>query len=106
MCGDLVEPDYLKKYSNKKYETLSVHPIEYKKGGDRQLISIVSCPSRTFALNLFQLLPITRIPIFIIHGTKDTVLPVENAFFMLKNIRYSKCHVIHGAGHCMCKPFF
>lgn len=106
MCGDLIEPDYLKKYSNKKYETMGVHPLEYKNGGDRQLVSITACPSRTFALNLFQLLPITRIPIHIIHGTKDTVLPIDNAFFMLKNIRHSTCHIAHGAGHCMCKPFF
>tara|TARA_B100000886_G_C20389336_1_gene477530 strand:+ start:157 stop:1125 length:969 start_codon:yes stop_codon:yes gene_type:complete len=106
MCGDLTEPDYLRIYANKKYDTMGVHPLEYKNGGDRQLISIVSCPSRTFALNLFQLLSITRIPIYIIHGTKDTVLPVENAFFMLKNIRHSKCHIVHGAGHCMGKPFF
>ena len=106
MCGDLIEPDYLKTYSNKKYDTLSVHPLEYKKGGDRQLVSIIACPSRTFALNLFQLLPLTRIPIYIIHGSKDTVLPIDNAFHMLKNIRHSKCNVIHGAGHCMCKPFF
>jgi len=106
MCGDLIEPDYLKTYSNKKYDTLSVHPLEYKKGGDRQLVSIIACPSRTFALNLFQLLPLTRIPIYIIHGSKDSVLPVDNAFHMLKNIRHSKCNIIHGAGHCMCKPFF
>lgn len=106
MCGDLIEPDYLKRYSNKKYDTLSVHPIEYKNGGDRQLVSIVACPSRTFALNLFQLLPLTNIPIYILHGTKDSVLPIENAFFMIKNIRHSRLHVIHGAGHCMCKPYF
>ena len=106
MCGDLVEPDYLKTYSNKKYDTMGVHPLEYKKGGDRQLISIIACPSRTFALNLFQLLPLTRIPIYIVHGTKDTVLPVENAFFMLKHIRHSECRVVHGAGHCMGKPYF
>jgi len=106
MCGDLVDADYLKKYSNKKYDTLSVHPLEYKKGGDRQLLSILACPSRTIALNMFQLLPLTKIPIYIIHGTKDTVLPVENAFFMLKKITYSTPVIIHGAGHCMCKPFF
>ncbi len=106
MCGDLVEPDYLKKYSNKKYNTLSVHPLEYKNGGDRQLVAILACPSRTVALNMFQLLPLTRIPIHIIHGTKDTVLPIENAFFMLKNIRHSTANIVHGAGHCMCKPFF
>lgn len=53
----------------------------------------------TYDFNTEEFLPKIKIPSFIIHGSKDSVLSVNSSIEMNKNIKNSKLVIFDGSNH-------
>jgi pimeloyl-ACP methyl ester carboxylesterase len=47
----------------------------------------------------YERLPKIEAPTLVIHGDRDVIIPVENAYILAERIAGAKLHIIKGAGH-------
>lgn len=52
-----------------------------------------------FGWTTYDRLPEIQAPTLIVHGDRDILIPVENAYILADRIPGARLHVIHGAGH-------
>ena len=71
----------------------------YKKAESRQIAAISVAPQRARLLADAVDNGRIRFPIVIVHGTKDTVVPLSNAVFMQKEILSANLVTLDGMGH-------
>jgi pimeloyl-ACP methyl ester carboxylesterase len=52
-----------------------------------------------FAWGTYDRLPQIRVPTLVVHGDRDVLIPVENAYILAERIPRAKLHIVKGAGH-------
>jgi pimeloyl-ACP methyl ester carboxylesterase len=52
-----------------------------------------------FGWSTYDRLPQLRVPTLILHGDRDVIIPVENAYTLAERIPNARLHIVEGAGH-------
>ena len=52
-----------------------------------------------FGWTTYDRLPQITVPTFVIHGDRDVLIPVENAYVLADRIPGARLHIVEGAGH-------
>jgi pimeloyl-ACP methyl ester carboxylesterase len=52
-----------------------------------------------FSWGTYERLPQITAPTLIVHGDRDVLIPVENAYILADRIAGAKLHIVEGAGH-------